>query len=155
MKKFSVNKPAHISGLKYKRSGGFTMMELLIVLVIVGLLAALVGPTLYHQIKPAKQSTARAQIENFATALDSFFINMNRYPTTQEGLEVLRTKPEGDEKWKGPYLKKEIPKDPWGNPFVYLSPGRNGGYEIVSFGSDGREGGEEDDADITSWESSK
>lgn len=155
MKKLSLNKHALLSTLKYKRSGGFTMMELLIVLVIVGLLAALVGPTLYHQIKPAKQSTARAQIENFATALDSFFINMNRYPTTQEGLEVLRIEPEGDEKWKGPYLKKEIPKDPWGNPFVYLSPGRNGGYEIVSFGSDGREGGEEDDADITSWESSK
>lgn len=136
-------------------SNGFTMMELLIVLVIVGLLAALVGPTLYQQIKPAKQSTARAQIENFGTALDNFFINMNRYPTTQEGLEILRTKPENDEKWKGPYLKKEIPNDPWGKPFVYLSPGRNGGYEIMSFGADGREGGEGDDADITSWAGSK
>lgn len=132
-------------------SSGFTMMELLIVLVIVGLLAALVGPTLYQQIKPAKQSTARAQIENFGTALDNFFINMNRYPTTQEGLEILRTKPENDDKWKGPYLKKEIPNDPWGKPFVYISPGRNGGYEILSFGADGREGGEGDDADITSW----
>lgn len=143
------------SGETIRYSSGFTMMELLIVLVIVGLLAALVGPTLYQQIKPAKQSTARAQIENFGTALDNFFINMNRYPTTQEGLEILRTKPESDENWKGPYLKKEIPNDPWGKPFVYLSPGRNGGYEIISFGADGREGGEGDDADITSWAGSK
>lgn len=142
-------------GMMKKRAKGFTMMELLIVLVIVGLLAALVGPTLYQQIKPAKQSAARAQIENFATALDSFYINVGRYPTTQEGLAVLRTKPEGEEKWRGPYLKKEIPSDPWGNPYLYQSPGRNGGYEIVSHGADGREGGEDDDADITSWESAK
>lgn len=138
-----------------KYSRGFTMMELLIVLVIVGLLAALVGPTLYQQIKPAKQSAARAQIENFATALDSFYINVGRYPTTQEGLNVLRTKPEGESNWKGPYLKKTIPDDPWGNPYVYVSPGRNGGYEIVSYGADGREGGEEDNADIASWEATK
>lgn len=134
---------------------GFTMMELLIVLVIVGLLAALVGPTLYQQIKPAKQSIGRAQIENFGTALDSFFIDLGRHPTTQEGLNVLRVRPESGEKWKGPYLKKELPSDPWGNPYVYVSPGRTGGYEIVSYGADGREGGEDDDADITSWESAK
>lgn len=138
-----------------KHCHGFTMMELLIVLVIVGLLAALVGPTLYQQIKPAKQSAARAQIENFATALDNFYINVGRYPTTQEGLSVLRTKPEGEQSWKGPYLKKEIPNDPWGNPYVYVSPGRNGGYEIVSHGADGREGGEDDNADIASWEGAK
>lgn len=142
-------------GMMKKRAKGFTMMELLIVLVIVGLLAALVGPTLYQQIKPARQSAARAQIENFATALDSFYINVGRYPTTQEGLSVLRTKPEGEEKWKGPYLKKEVPSDPWGNPYMYQSPGRNGGYEIVSYGADGREGGEDDNADIASWESAK
>lgn len=135
-----------------RRTRGFTLMELLIVLVIVGLLAALVGPTLYQQIKPARQSAARAQIENFATALDSFYIDTGRYPTTQEGLGVLRTKPEGDAAWRGPYLKKEIPQDPWGKPYVYLSPGRNGGYEIVSHGADGREGGEDDSADIASWE---
>lgn len=134
---------------------GFTLMELLIVLVIVGLLAALVGPTLYQQIKPARQSAARAQIENFATALDSFFIDTGRYPTTQEGLGVLRTKPEGDATWRGPYLKKEIPMDPWGKPYLYVSPGRNGGYEIVSHGADGREGGEDDNADIASWENAR
>lgn len=138
-----------------KRCRGFTMMELLIVLVIVGLLAALVGPTLYQQIKPAKQSIARAQIENFGTALDSFFIDLGRHPTTQEGLNVLRARPESEDKWKGPYLKKDLPNDPWGNPYIYVSPGRNGGYEIVSYGADGREGGEHDNADITSWESAK
>jgi general secretion pathway protein G len=135
-----------------RRTSGFTLMELLIVLVIVGLLAALVGPTLYQQIKPAKQSAARAQIENFATALDSFFIDVGRHPTTQEGLAVLRSKPDSAEKWKGPYLKKEIPLDPWGNAYVYASPGRSGGYEIVAYGADGREGGEDDNADITSWD---
>ena len=124
-----------------KRNTGFTLMELLIVLVIIGLLAALVGPTVYQRIKPAKQSAARAQIENFMTALDNFYIDVNRYPTTQEGLKVLRVKPDGTEKWKGPYLKKEIPDDPWSNPYVYCSPGRNGGYEIISYGADGREEG--------------
>lgn len=132
---------------------GFTLMELLLVLVIIGLLAALVGPTLYQRIKPAKESAARAQIENFATALDSYYIDVGRYPNTQEALKALRTKPEGVEKWNGPYLKKEVPMDPWGAAYVYRAPGRNGGYEIVSYGADGREGGEGENADINSWES--
>lgn len=134
---------------------GFTLMELLIVLVIIGLLAALVGPTLYQRIGPARESTARAQIENFATALDSYFVDLGRYPSTQDGLKALRAKPESAEKWNGPYLKKEIPADPWGNQYVYRAPGRNGGYEIVSFGADGREGGEGENADIQSWETRK
>ncbi len=130
-------------------------MELLIVLVIIGLLAALVGPTLYQRIKPAKESAARAQIENFATALDSFYIDTGRYPTTQEGLKALRAKPENLEKWNGPYLKKEIPDDPWGAFYVYRAPGRSGGYEIASYGADGREGGEGENADINSWEGAR
>lgn len=135
--------------------GGFTLMELLIVLVIIGLLAALVGPTLYQRIKPAKQSAARAQIENFATALDGFYVDTGRYPTSQEGLKALRSKPENLEKWNGPYLKKEIPSDPWGNAYIYHAPGRSGGYEIISHGADGREGGEGEDQDINSWETAK
>jgi general secretion pathway protein G len=137
------------------KRAGFTLMELLMVLVIVGLLAAVVGPTLYQRIKPAKETAVREQIENFGTALDGFMVDMGRYPTTQEGLKVLRTKPDGSEKWNGPYLKKEIPNDPWNNPYAYRSPGRSGGYEIVSFGADGREGGEGENADITSWEAPK
>lgn len=140
---------------RYRTAGGFTLMELLIVLVIIGLLAALVGPTLYQRIKPAKESAARAQIENFATALDSFYIDTGRYPTTPEGLKALRAKPESLEKWNGPYLKKEIPNDPWGALYVYRAPGRSGGYEIVSYGADGREGGEGENADINSWEGAK
>ncbi len=130
-------------------------MELLLVLVIIGLLAALVGPTLYQRIKPAKESAARAQIENFATALDTYYIDVGRYPNSQEGLKALRTKPESTEKWNGPYLKKDIPLDPWGNAYVYRTPGRNGGYEIMSYAADGREGGEGENADINSWEAAK
>jgi len=134
---------------------GFTMMELLVVLVIIGLLAALVGPVLYQRIKPAKRGAARAQIENFMTALDSYFIDTGSFPTTHQGLNALRTQPEGASGWKGPYLKKEIPPDPWGKPYVYKTPGRNGGYEIFSLGEDGQEGGEGDARDITSWDAEK
>jgi general secretion pathway protein G len=132
---------------------GFTLTELLIVLVIVGLLAALVAPVLYQRINPAKESVARAQMESFMTALDSYFLDTGKFPSNQQGLAVLRTKPDGESRWKGPYLKKELPDDPWGTPFVYRSPGRNGGYEIISYGADGKEGGENDNSDINSWES--
>lgn len=134
---------------------GFTLMELLLVLVVIGLLASLVGPTIYQRIKPAKQTAVRAQIENFSMALDNFYLDVGRYPTNQEGLETLRIKPQSAEKWNGPYLKKEVPADPWNNPYIYRAPGRNGGYEIISYGADGREGGEGEDADINSWENSK
>lgn len=137
------------------RYSGFTLTELLVVLVIVGLLAALVGPLLYQRINPAKQSIARAQMEGFMTALDGYFLDVGQFPTSQQGLAVLRTKPDGAPKWNGPYLKKEIPVDPWGNPYVYRAPGRNGGYEMLSYGADGKEGGEGDNADINSWESGK
>jgi|SRR5690554_180486 len=138
-----------------KNNKGFTMMELLIVLVIIGLLAALVGPTLYKRISPAKASVASAQIENFMSALDSFFIDTGQFPTTQQGLQALRTAPAGISNWNGPYLKKDIPLDPWGNAYVYKSPGRNGGYEILSYGQDGAPGGVGDAKDITSWEAAK
>lgn len=138
-----------------RKERGFTMMELLIVLVIIGLLAALVGPALFQRIAPAKESVARAQIENFMTGLDNYFIDTGRFPTVQQGLQALRTQPENETRWRGPYLKKEIPKDPWGTAFIYRSPGRNGGYEITSYGADGREGGEENNRDINSWEVAK
>lgn len=134
---------------------GFTLTELLVVLVIIGLLASLVGPVLYQRINPAKQSVAQAQIENFMTALDSYFMDVGKFPSQQQGLSALRVRQEGEPKWNGPYLKKDIPGDPWGNPFLYRSPGRNGGYEVVSYGADGKEGGESDNADINSWETKK
>lgn len=136
-------------------SKGFTLTELLIVLVIIGLLAALVGPVLYQHINPAKQSVARAQMENFMSGLDSYFLDTGKFPSTQQGLAVLRAHPEGEPKWNGPYLKKEVPLDPWGNPYLYRAPGRNGGYEIISYGADGKEGGDGDNADINSWEAKK
>ena len=132
---------------------GFTMMELLIVLVIISLLAALVGPMLYKRIKPAKQTVAHAQITNFMSALDTYFIDVGSYPTTQQGLRALRVRPQEGAGWNGPYLTKEIPADPWGHDYVYRAPGRNGGYEILSYGADGREGGTDENQDITSWES--
>jgi general secretion pathway protein G len=138
--------------MRLKRAKGFSLMELLVVMVILGLIAATVGPTLYKRIKPAKQTAARDQLRNFSTALDDYFIDVGQYPTNQQGLEALRKKPEGAAKWNGPYLKKEIPTDPWGHAYVYRSPGRSGGYEIISYGADGTEGGEEENRDINSWE---
>ncbi|MFZ5593565.1 MAG: type II secretion system major pseudopilin GspG [Pseudomonadota bacterium] len=140
---------------KRKNIAGFTMMELLIVLVIIGLLAALVGPVLYKRISPAKQATAQAQIENFMTALDAYFIDAGHFPSASQGLQALRIRPEGEDKWQGPYLKKDLPNDPWGNPYVYNSPGRSGDYEIISYGEDGKEGGDGDGKDIASWEIKK
>jgi general secretion pathway protein G len=141
--------------LRRNRTSGFTLMELLLVLVIIGLLSAIVAPTLYQRIKPAKAAAAREQIENFSTALDNFFVDAGRFPSSSEGLEALRTRPAGLSNWNGPYLKKEIPLDPWGKAYIYREPGRNGGYEITSLGADGREGGEGENADINSWESAK
>lgn len=138
-----------------KRVPGFTMMELLVVLVIVGLLAALVGPNLYQRIKPAKRSVAQSQIQNFITALDSYFIDTGQFPSVQQGLLALRSRPEGVSNWTGPYLNKDVPNDPWGNAYVYRVPGRNGSYEILSYGADGKEGGEDDNRDIGSWDSQK
>lgn len=136
----------------WRRQSGFTLMELLVVLVIIGLLAALVGPSLYQRIKPAKQSAARAQIQSFMTALDNYFVDVGGYPSTQQGLEVLRNDP-GLPGWTGPYLQKEIPNDPWNGPYFYKAPGRSGGFEIVSYGADGAEGGEGEDRDVASWKS--
>lgn len=135
---------------KLTRDDGFTLMELLVVLVIIGLLAGLVGPLLYNKINPAKQTIARGQIGNFTTAIESYWVDTGGFPTTQQGLEVLRENP-GVSGWNGPYLRKDIPVDPWGNAYVYAFPGQNNQFEIVSLGADGVEGGTNEKADITSW----
>jgi general secretion pathway protein G len=141
--------------MKFRKKGGFTLVELLVVLSIIALLVSLVGPAVFKHLAPAKRSVAKAQIEIFSSALDSYYVDTGKFPSSAEGLEALRTAPSGLPKWNGPYLKKELPLDPWGNKYVYRSPGRNGGYEIVSFGEDGVEGGKDDNADINSWESNK
>jgi general secretion pathway protein G len=139
---------------KKRRAGGFTLIELMIVLFILGLLAALVAPRLMSRLGKAKQKTAQAQIQLLATALDLFHLDAGRYPTTEEGLKALREKPENLPAWGGPYLDKSVPKDPWGRPYVYKSPGEHGPYDLYSLGADGAEGGEGENQDITNWQSS-
>ena len=131
---------------------GFTLVELLVVMIIIGLLAALVGPRFIRQEEKAKIKAAKAQIELLSTALDTFRLDVGRYPSTQEGLDALRTKPGAIERWDGPYLKKDLPLDPWGKGYVYKSPGEHGSFDILSYGADGAPGGEEDNRDIASWE---
>jgi len=135
-----------------RRTDGFTLIELLVVMVIIGLLAALVGPRFIRQEEKAKIKAAQAQIELLGTALDTFRLDVGRYPSSEEGLEALRTKPGGLERWDGPYLKKELPLDPLGKAYAYKSPGEHGAFDIVSYGADGAPGGEGDNRDITSWE---
>ncbi len=134
------------------QNSGFTLVELIVVVIIIGLLAGLVLPQFIRQEEKAKLKTAKAQIELFGTALDTFRLDVGRYPTTEEGLQALRQKPGGLERWDGPYLKKELPQDPWGKAYIYKSPGQQGPYEITSYGADGAPGGEGDNRDITSWE---
>jgi general secretion pathway protein G len=134
-----------------RRQKGFTLFEILVVITILGLLAALVGPRLFGKVSGAMQKTAKAQIELFGTALDTFRLDVGRYPTTEEGLKALREKPSGAETWEGPYLRQEIPVDPWKRPYVYRCPGEHGDYDLLSYGLDGTEGGEGDNQDIVSW----
>lgn len=130
---------------------GLTLIELMVVIVILGLLAALVAPKMFGRIGESKQKAAKAQIELFGTALDSFRLDVGKYPATSEGLQALRVKPSGLENWNGPYLPKEIPLDPWGHAYNYRSPGEHGDYDLYSFGADNAAGGEGENQDIVSW----
>jgi general secretion pathway protein G len=130
---------------------GFTLLELLVVMVIIGLLAAYVGPKYFSQIGKSEVKTARAQIVAFEKALQQFRVDVGRYPSTEQGLQALLTKPANTSKWDGPYLEKTLPVDPWGQPYVYVSPGEHGDVDISSTGRDGRPGGDGLDADITNW----
>jgi general secretion pathway protein G len=138
-------------GKVLRNRSGFTLVELIVVMVIIGLLAALVFPKLMPKVGKGKQSAAKAQIELLGQALDQFRLDTGRYPTTQEGLQALITDP-GVKGWDGPYLKKALPNDPWGNPYHYESPGSHGDYDLYSYGADGSPGGEGENKDINSWE---
>lgn len=131
---------------------GFTLLELLVVLVILGLLAAVGGPQVMKYVSSAKSDTARLQVEEFAAALDMYKLEVGRHPNTQEGLQALVVAPAGAVNWNGPYLKKKtVPKDPWGADYHYESPGQHGVFDLYSLGADGREGGEGEDRDIVNW----
>jgi general secretion pathway protein G len=154
----SLRRPrlARRPGALDRRRSGFTLIELLVVIIIIGLLAALVGPRLFGRVGKGKQAAAQAQIELFGAALDNFRLDVGSYPSTDQGLKALLVNPGGIEHWDGPYLKKEeIPLDPWGHAYVYKSPGEHGEYDIISFGADGVEGGEGEKQDIVSWRSVK
>jgi general secretion pathway protein G len=137
---------------RIKRNAGFTLIELLIVMIILGLLAALVAPRMFGKVGTSKQKAAKAQMSLFETALDTYRLDMGKYPTSEVGLEALRQKPDDtDTNWDGPYLPKEIPLDPWGRAYVYVHPGEHGDYDILSYGADKQPGGEGEDLDIVNW----
>lgn len=145
----------HYPGPSRIYTRGFTLIELLIVMVILGLLASLVGPRLFGQLDSSKIKAARTQIEMLGAAMDTYRLDMSRYPSTENGIAALSEKPADAAeaaKWRGPYLKKRVDKDPWGNSYIYKSPGEKSDYELSSLGADGKEGGSSDDADIHSWE---
>ena len=134
------------------REQGFTLIELLVVMIIIGLLAALVGPKMFGKVGKARQQAAKAQIELLGTSLDAFRLDVGRYPTSGEGLEALRAQPGGVSNWDGAYISKSIPKDPWGNEYSYTSPGSNSDYDLIAYGLDGTSGGEGENADVVNWE---
>ena len=134
-----------------QRAAGFTLLELLVVMVIIGLLAGFVGPRFFAQIGKSEVKTAKAQIDALGKALDQYRLDVGRYPSSEEGLAALNERPSGDTRWQGPYLKKGVPQDPWGQAYVYKAPGEHGDYDLVSLGKDGKPGGTDESADVVSW----
>lgn len=130
---------------------GFTLLELLVVMMIIGLLAGYVGPKYFSQIGKSEVKAARAQLDALGKALDQFRLDTGHYPTTEQGLMTLVQRPPDEPKWAGPYLTKAVPLDPWGNPYVFIMPGEHGEYDLLSYGKDGKPGGEGEAAEITNW----
>ena len=130
---------------------GFTLLELLVVIVIIGLLAGYVGPRYFAQVGKSEIRVAQAQIVGLGKALDQYRLDTGHFPTNQQGLAVLMERPSNEPKWDGPYLKKSVPPDPWDKPYKYRFPGEHGDYDIYSYGKDGEPGGTGENADINSW----
>ncbi|MGE8410020.1 MAG: type II secretion system major pseudopilin GspG [Pseudomonas sp.] len=131
---------------------GFTLLELLVVLVVLGLLAGIVAPRYFSQLGRSEAKVARAQIEGLAKALDLYRLEVGRYPSSEQGLQALVSAPSDEARWSGPYLQKKVPDDPWGHAYLYRYPGENGEYDLFSLGKDGQPGGDGENAEITSWQ---
>lgn len=144
---FNALAPVHL-----RRDAGFTLIELLVVVVIIGLLAGLVAPRYFGQVGKSNVNIARAQIDSLGKALDTYRLDIGAYPTTDQGLQALITKPDGVDRWSGPYLQKQVPPDPWSRPYRYKSPGDHGDYDLLSYGADGQPGGTGENVDINNWE---
>ena len=132
-------------------STGFTLLELLVVMVIIGLLAGYVGPRYFSQIGKSETKLARAQIDALEKAIDQYRLDTGRFPPQEVGLVALVERPNNEPKWAGPYLKKSVPLDPWGRPYIYKVPGQRGDYDLLSYGKDGRQGGAGDAEDVRNW----
>lgn len=137
--------------MKQRIQHGFTLLELLVVMVIIGLLAGYVAPRYFAQVGRAEVKTARAQIDALEKGLDQYRLDTGHYPSTEQGLTALFTRPSDEPKWEGPYLKKGVPADPWGHPYQYRQPGEHGEYDLFSYGKDGQAGGSGEDADLGNW----
>jgi len=139
-----------------KPAYGFTLLELLVVMVIIGLLASYVAPRFFDQIGKSEVKAARAQLDALDKALGTYRIDTGHYPTTQQGLNALVSKPQDEPKWSGPYLAKALPPDPWGRPYMYRLPGEQShDFELMSLGKDGQRGGTGDNVDISIWDSGR
>lgn len=143
-----------LASLRARRA--FTLIEILVVIAVIAILASLVAPNVFQHVGTARTTTARSQLEMLATALDAYRLDTGRYPTTEQGLTALVEAPTVDatSNWRGPYLRRAVPLDPWGTPYVYRSPGEKneGGFDLLSYGADGRAGGDGDNADILGWQ---
>lgn len=134
-----------------KGHAGFTLLELLVVLVIIGLLVGYVGPRYFSQVGKSEIKAARAQIKALEDSLDQYRLDVGHYPSSEQGLAALNSAPAGEARWQGPYLKKAVPNDPWGNPYQYRYPGEHGEIDLFSYGKDGQPGGAGEAADIANW----
>jgi general secretion pathway protein G len=130
---------------------GFTLLELLVVMVIIGLLAGYVAPKFFAHIGKSEVKVARAQIDSLEKALEAYRLDMGAYPSSEQGLAALVTRPANEGRWSGPYLKKGVPADPWGRPYQYRQPGEHGDFDLLSFGKDGQAGGTDEAQDIVNW----